>query len=454
MHVGRALFAVAAIVVVAAVVCGPQPREDRWQAVHSVTRDSMRGARIAAPPGIRQATESAAWCGTPSPQDVTPNVVSGYPTHWIYAAPSVEADGFTTYANVMQSDAESIDDWWRSQDPTRMPRNDLAQFSCGTQLDLTQIRLSQSGAELSGEDTRFVRIAEALVALGFDSPHTKYVVHYDGPGHPDICGEGGSHEDGYGYAIVYVRACAGVPSSSTAAHELLHTLGAVPAGAPHDCPQPNDGHVCDDSYDLMFPFGDETPIGDLSLDTGRDDYYAHAGPHLDIQDSPWLVQLDRQTPLALSITGRGSVTADLPGLHCTKSCSTAWNAGTALVLTAEPGKGVKLVRWGAASCSAASDCSVSLTRTTNLSVLFAPITFRLTVAVSGRGTVRSPQTRIACPGRCASVASSYVPVRLTAKPVKGWRFRGWSGSCRGRAPVCTVPMTADADARAIFTRAA
>ena len=453
MHVGRALFAVAAIAVVAAVVGGPQPREAGWQAVHSVTRDSMRGTRIAVPSSNRQASESAAWCGTPSPQDVMPNVASGYPTHWIYATPSDEADGFTTYANVMQSDAESIDAWWRSQDPTRMPRNDLAQFSCGTQLDLTQSRLSESGAELSGEDTRFVRIAEALVALGFSSRHTKYVVYYDGPGHPHICGEGGSHEDGYGYAIVYVRACTGVPPSTTATHELLHTLGAVPTGAPHDCAQPMDGHVCDDAYDMMYPFGDETPITGLSLDTGRDDYYEHAGSQLDIQDSPWLVQLDRQVPLALSVTGPGSVSADVPGLRCAQSCTTAWNADTTLALTASPSAGAKLVRWGGA-CLGAAECSVGLTQPVNVSAFFAPANFKVKVALSGRGAVRSPRNAIACPGKCSALVPSYEPLRLTAKPAQGWRFQRWAGSCRGRAVTCTLPMTEATGARAIFVRAA
>jgi hypothetical protein len=123
----------AAIAVSVALVGGAQPREtDQW-AVHSVTRDSTRGTRITAPSSNRHASASAAWCGTASRQDATPNVVSGFPTHWIYATPSDDADGFTTYASVIQSDAESIDAWWRSQDPTRIPRNDLAQFSCGTQ---------------------------------------------------------------------------------------------------------------------------------------------------------------------------------------------------------------------------------------------------------------------------------------------------------------------------------
>jgi hypothetical protein len=109
-------------------------------------------------------------------------------------------------------------------------------------------------------DWRFYDIANSLVDLGFSDPHTKYVVYYDGPGHPDICGEGGNHSDGFGYAIAYVQACAGVPLSTTATHELLHTLGAVPGGAPNECAAPHDGHVCDDAYDIMFPFGDETPI--------------------------------------------------------------------------------------------------------------------------------------------------------------------------------------------------
>jgi hypothetical protein len=453
MHVGRVLVGVAASVVAAAVVVGPQPREARWQAVHSVTRDSIRGTRIAAPSSNRQASPSAAWCGTPSRQDQTPNVVSGYPTHWIYATPSDEADGLTTYANAMQSDAEAIDAWWRSQDPSRMPRNDLTQFSCGVQLDLTQIRLSQSGAELADEETRFVRIAEALVALGFSSPHTKYVVYYDGPGHPHICGEGGSHEDGYGYAIVYVRACTGVPPSTTATHELLHTLGAVPTGAPHDCPLPMDGHVCDDAYDMMFPYGDETPIDRLTLDTGRDDYYGHTGSQLDVQDSPWLVQLDQQVPLALSISGPGAVSADVPGLGCAQNCTTAWNAGSELVLTATPGTGAKLVRWRG-DCSGASECAVRLTEATNVSALFAPAKFRVRVAVSGRGTVRATRSGVACTGRCTSLVPSYEALRLTATPAKGWRFKRWLGSCRGRAVACKLPMTANASARAIFVRAA
>jgi Divergent InlB B-repeat domain len=447
----RTLLIAALISIALAVLRGADAADTHAWSIESVTRDSV-GHRSRAAVAARELPRTGStWCGTASQVDVTPNAVAGYATHWIYAVPSDGADAFATYANAMQADAESIDAWWRSQDGARVPRNDLARMSCGLQLDLTQIRLPHSSAVLADDDIRFMAIAQSLGTFRFADPHAKYVVYYDGPGDPDICGEGGSHMSGYGYAIVYVQACAGVPPNTTATHELLHTLGAVPSGAPNECPYPNDGHVCDDAYDMMFPFGDETPITGLHLDTGRDDYYAHAGAQLDVQDSPWLVQLDRQVPLALSISGTGSVTGDLPGLRCNQSCTTTWNADTALLLEAEPAAGSKLVRWGA-GCTGASECSVRLSQATNVSVVFAPLNVRLKVAVSGRGTVRGPHTGIACPVRCAADVPSYEPLRLTAKPMKGWRFKGWSGSCRGRTVVCTLPMTANSSARAIFVR--
>jgi hypothetical protein len=442
---------VAMITVTLAIAGGAQSRETAPWSVHTVTHQSTRGPGTGGLSALRTGI-SARWCGAPSQRDLEPNAVAGFATHWIHAIPSDGTDSFATYASAMQSDAETIDAWWRSQDPTRTPRNDLTPLSCGLQLDLTQIRLSQSGAELAAYDTRFVQIADALEALGFSSRHTKYVVYYDGPATPGICGEGGSHEDGHGYAVVYVRGCSGVPLGTIAAHELLHTLGAVAAGAPNECLRPLDGHVCDDMKDIMYPFGDETPLGALKLDAGRDDYYGHAGTQLDVQDSPWLVQLDRQIQLTLAISGPGSITADVPGLRCTRTCTTAWNADTDLVLTAEPGIGAKLVRWGE-GCQGSAGCSVTMTRGTDVSALFAPSQVTIRVALSGKGTVRGSRPGIACPATCSALVPSYESLRLTAKPARGWRLARWKGSCRGRAIACLLLMTADTSARAIFVRA-
>jgi len=430
---------------------GMQPGSaSRW-AVHDLRLAEGRALAASVPAAARSAHSSAAWCGTARQTDQAPNAVAGNPVHWIYAIPSDGPDAFSTWTSAMQADAESIDAWWRASDPTRTLRNDLAQFSCGQQIDISMIRLTNSSGQLSSVDTRFDRIADALVALQFSSNFTKYVVYYDGPVEPEICGQGGSAREGLGFAIVYVRACAGVPFNTTVAHEVLHTIGAVAPGAPHMCPEPDDGHVCDDPHDMMYPFGDETPITGLTLDTGRDDYYGHSGAWRDTQDSPWLVRLDRQAPLTVAITGPGSVTADVPGLLCTQTCTTTWSADTALALAVRPSSGSKLVRWGGV-CSGSGACRVVVGQAPQVSAHFGPSRYRLTVTVGGRGAVRSSQPGIACPSRCSSLVSSYTPLRLTASPAKGWRFKSWVGACRGTRPACTLPMTAAASARAVFVR--
>ncbi len=402
---------------------------------------------------VTPARAAATWCGTASSEDRTPNALAGFPAHWVYAIPSDGQDQFSARANTMQTDAETIDAWWRTQDSTRVPRNDLTLLSCGFQLDISSVRLPQSSSQLAASESAFGPIADALIGQGFDSPFSKLVVYFDGPvANDNLCGQAASDRTGFGVAVVFVRSCAGVPSAVVAVHELVHTLGAVPAGAPHNCPPPDDGHTCDITTDIMYPFVDTIPLTGLSLDPGRDDYYGHGGSWLDVQDSPWLVQLDRQVPFALTISGPGSVAANVPGLECSKSCTTTWNGDTRLELAATPGSGAKLVRWGGA-CSGALACGVTVSQGVSASALFAPLTYRLTVGVAGKGTVRSSSSGITCRPSCSASFSSYVPLRLTAKPAKGWRFLSWSGTCRGSRPVCSVPMTANTNARAVFVRA-
>jgi hypothetical protein len=417
-----------------------------------VTRSSAL-ATTSRPASVALASAgTATWCGTPSEVDATPNVVAGYPVHWIYAYPSDGQERFSTMASAMQTDWEAIDAWWRGQDPTRAPRSDLAPFSCGTQLDLSSVRLPLTGAQLSRPEQPFDLIVDALTGRGFDSSSTKYVVYYDGPvGDDGICGVGATEPQGFGVAVTLIQSCPGVMSAEVTAHELGHTLGAVPSGAPHECPPPDDGHTCDNPQDLMYPYSDGTPLSGLILDPGRDDYYGHSGSWPDIQDSRWLVQLDRQAPLNLAVAGPGRVAADVPGLDCTQSCTTTWNSGTRLVLTPTPNAGAKVVRWSG-PCTGTEECSVVTGQNPTASVLFAPARYRLAVRVAGRGSVRSPTGAIACPGRCSAAVSSYSPLRLTASAARGWRFRSWSGACRGTRPTCVLPMTGNASARAVFAR--
>ena len=143
--------------------------------------------------------------------------------------------------------------------------------------------------------------------------------------------------------------------------------------------------------------------------------------------------------------------ANVPGLQCAQTCTTTWNAGTALSLAATPGTGSKLVRWSGA-CSGAGGCNVATAQGATVSALFGPLAFRLRVTITGRGAVRSSRTGLTCRPRCSATFPSFTPIQITATPAKGWRFRSWAGACRGTRRTCTLPMTAATSARAVFVR--
>lgn len=316
--------------------------------------------------------QASPWCGTGSPADRKPNVIAGYAVRVVYMIPADGQNRLDRLASAIQTDAETIDTWWQEQDPTRAIRFDLAPFTCGAQLDIEFVRMSQPGSEVA---SHVVWITRALSGPVMQARYSKYLVYYDGPVvDPDTCGAGEGYPDiGPGFAIVFLRACTPlVPSATVAAHELIHALGAVPLDAPNSCPFPKDGHTCDNRHDLMYPYADGSTLGTLMLDPGRDDYYGHSGSWFDVRDSPWLVRLDRQVRLAVRVAGAGSVASDQPGLACAASCATTWNAGARLVLTPKPAAGMRFVRWRGA-CSGSATCALTLRRAAGTVAIFAPI---------------------------------------------------------------------------------
>ena len=267
----------------------------------------------------------------------------------------------------------------------------------------------------------------------------------------DRCGEGAGRLDADGVAMVYLAACTDVPSAVVAAHELLHSLGALAdSGPPHACPDTR-GHPCDSVLDILYPYATPgTPLASLVLDVGRDDYYGHAGSWPDVQDSLWLRLVSQQIRLALAITGRGSVESDVPGVDCAASCGTDWDVGSVVALEPLPGDGQRFVRWSGA-CTGSERCAVTLDAARSVTALFAPERFGLVVTVAGKGKVTGAGAPCVSP-RCARSGRSYTPVRLRATPANGWRLAGWSGGCTGRAATCSVPMTKATAVRARFVR--
>ena len=244
----------------------------------AVTLEQARSAiSTGALPSTRAPARSAAtWCGTPAQADLRPNTLSGFPVHWIYVLPSDAPDRFSTFASVMQTDAEAIDAWWRREDTARMPRNDLTQLSCGAQLDHQTLRLPQSSAQLAAQEGRFVTLFDCAsrrqLQIAIHQVRRLLRRPRRRGGHLRA---GCDSSSGIGVAAVYVQACAGVSTAAVAAHEFLHTLGAVSRNAPHNCPEPNGGHTCDSRVTCCTRSWTALRSTRRLLDPGRDDYYGH-----------------------------------------------------------------------------------------------------------------------------------------------------------------------------------
>lgn len=393
---------------------------------------------------------AAPWCGTIVDGDRAP-IVAGHPIRLLYATPADGADNSAVVAQRIVDDVAEIESWWLREDSSRKPRFDQAAFSCGVQPDIGRLVVPGRGADLADPDLAWDTIRATLASWPL-ATLTKFLVYYDGPSKPGRCGTGGGAPSGFGVAVVSLAGCPGLGTAATAAHELLHTLGAVPRiGPASNCPS-SPGHVCDSSGDLMYPFAQPSPMSSFQLDVGRNDYYGHSGSWLDTQDSPWLQRLDAAVRLELRLQGTGSVESDVPGVACSSSCTTSWNPGTQVLLRALPAPNQVFAGWRGA-CEGDSFCRVSLESTTALTAVFAPDHFRLAVKVDGRGRVTSAPSGIACPGRCAAQLFSFGTTLLRAKPAKGWRFLAWSGACRGRKLSCEFELAGNVTARATFVRA-
>jgi Divergent InlB B-repeat domain len=390
---------------------------------------------------------AAGWCGTGESAIDRPDITTGQDVHPIVVLPSDSADTFAADANLLADDVTSMTTWWAGQDPTRIPRFDMAAFPGGTCLDISFVKLGEPAASFTNASTTFNEVDSELRASGFSSFAKKYYVYYDGPLVDDgVCGVGGGEFDnahGPGFAIVFPADCAGVPTDSVGTHELLHALGALPQGAPNACTPATDpaqvfdpGHPCDSTTDVLYPFTTGAPLAQQVLDFNHDDYYGHSGSWIDIQDSLWLHRLDLpQVPVAVSLTGAGHVTSDVPGLDCTASCTTQWDQGSLVQLHADPAAGMRFIQWQGA-CSGTSDCSLDVTAAEAATAVFGPDAIPVRIATAGRG-------KIECSPQCTKTLTAGTRLVLRALPAKGWKFVAWTGSCKGKRLTC-VPVTTTA----------
>lgn len=292
-----------------------------------------------------------------SDRDVNPS--GGRTIQPVLALAADEAESAAASAAIV-SDVRSIEQWWRAQDPGRVPRFASDDLDCVSTVDVRVIRLPDTETILRNDESRGARISGAILRAGSGSPFVKYLVYYFGPVDGPVCGRAGGERDGQAVAIVFASTCPDVAEDTVATHELLHALGAAPrSGPPNACPGSPD-HVCDSRSDVLYPSAAHAPLDDLKLDVGRDDYYGHGGSWFDVRDSGWLVRADHQVTLTVAVVGRGAVRSDVPGVSCRSVCADDWNEGTYTTMTASPSDGARFVGWSGICSGIAASCWVGV----------------------------------------------------------------------------------------------
>jgi hypothetical protein len=129
-----------------------------------------------------------------------------------------------------------------------------------------------------------------------------------------------------------------------------------------------------------------------------------------------------------------------------------------VTLTATADTGSIFTGWSGGGCSGTAPCSVSLVADTTVTASFAiqppQRSLHLTKAGAGAGVVVSSPAGISCGAACSASFDEGSAISLTATPVAGSVFSGWSGGgCSGTGP-CTVVLSADATVSSSFSYAA
>ena len=153
-------------------------------------------------------------------------------------------------------------------------------------------------------------------------------------------------------------------------------------------------------------------------------------------------------------TGSGSVTSSPGGITCTISggsangtCNAPYTSGTPVTLTATSAGGHAFAGWSGA-CTGTGTCQVTMSQARTVTATFTAL-YQLTVTGggTGRGGVTSSPNGINCTisggsgsGTCNAPYTSGTVVTLTAAPIGGHTFAGWSGACTGTGG-CQVTMS-------------
>lgn len=144
-----------------------------------------------------------------------------------------------------------------------------------------------------------------------------------------------------------------------------------------------------------------------------------------------------QYQLSVGKTGAGTVAGS--GIDCGTTCVAMLNEGTTATLTATPAAGSLFSGWSGA-CTGSGDCIVVVNADTSVSAAFTQ-QYELVVSKAGSGAGTVTGNGIDCGLTCTLYLDTGTAVSLTATPVSGSVFTGWSGDCSGTGS-CNTTMNA------------
>jgi subtilisin family serine protease len=212
------------------------------------------------------------------------------------------------------------------------------------------------------------------------------------------------------------------------------TTAALPPAAA----KPNDNNACVVAY-----------RGNPNDNTGQlDSSTACIGPF-------GIAGLGNRLTIIKASSGSGTVTSSPVGINCGAVCSADYVKDTVVTLTATPSPGSFFIGWSGAGCTGTGSCVVTMDVAKSVIASFGVQVnnFLLTVnkTGSGGGTVTSNPAGINCGNSCSASYPQNSTVTLTATPLAGAIFTGWSGAgCTGTG-TCVVTMDSAKTVTASFS---
>ncbi|MFN7916397.1 MAG: hypothetical protein U0Q55_13740 [Vicinamibacterales bacterium] len=185
--------------------------------------------------------------------------------------------------------------------------------------------------------------------------------------------------------------------------------------------------------------------------------------------------------LFVAKVGNGNVDGADKLIACGNKCVQPYNAGTVVTLTAKPASGYTFAGWTGGGCAGTNvSCDVTVNGDVHVTATFAAIpkpsggggggtttgggggggstsSFSLSVATNNGGVITGTPAgdkAINCGKDCGAKYAAGTVVTLTAVPVPGKAFLGWTDACAaaGTNLTCQVTMNAAKTAKGNFAR--